>query len=120
MEDCDDWNPEEKNYEIHNCDLMRRPLPNLKICDLNLPWPYPSEWADIILSVEVIEHLENPWHHFREVKRVLKPEGVLILAVPNILAPLTLGMWPYFNWFGPNEWDISNNIGHINPMPIFE
>lgn len=120
MEDCEDWDPAEKNYEIYNCDLLRRPLPNLKVCDLNLPWPYPSEWADVILSVEVIEHLENPWHHFREVKRVLKPGGVLILTIPNILAPVSLELWPYFNWFGPNEWDISKHIGHINPMPIFE
>lgn len=118
QEGCQDWDPEEKNYEVHNCDrLPDRPVPNLKVCDLNGPWPYPDNFAHDILSVEAIEHLENPWHHFREAKRILKPGGVLILTTPNILSPKSREMWPYFNWFGPGEWEKGE---HINPIPVFE
>jgi len=119
FEDCEDFNPDEKNYEIINVDLFPgRPVPNLIIHNLNnLPWPFNDRYADVILSVELIEHLENPWDHFRECRRILKPNGVLILTTPNILAPATMKLWPYFNWFGPEEWEKGE---HINPMPIFE
>ena len=61
QEGCDDWDPAEKNYEVHNCDLNPgRPVPNLKVCDLNERWPYPDNFADVVLSVEVIEHCLCP------------------------------------------------------------
>ena len=115
MDECEDWNSGEKNYEVYNCDLQPRSLPNFKQCDLNGPWPYPDNWADVILSVEVIEHLENPWHHLREAKRVLKPSGVLILTTPNILSKVDREKFlreGIFTWF-PSE-------DHINPIPKWE
>jgi SAM-dependent methyltransferase len=43
----------------------------------------PSEF-DLITSVEVIEHLENPTAFLRSIQRLLKPEGVAILTTPNV------------------------------------
>ena len=37
------------------------------------------------LSVEGIEHLENRFAYLRELRRVLKPQGTLILTTPNIM-----------------------------------
>ncbi|MBI4557947.1 MAG: methyltransferase domain-containing protein [Candidatus Hydrogenedentes bacterium] len=56
-------------------------------CDIDCePLPYPDGNFDLVLFASVIEHLYNPHHAVREVARVLKPEGVLILEAPNAVA----------------------------------
>jgi len=39
---------------------------------------------DLITSVEVIEHLENPTAFLRSIARLLKPGGTAILTTPNV------------------------------------
>ena len=39
---------------------------------------------DLITSVEVIEHLENPTAFLRSICRLLKPNGFAILTTPNV------------------------------------
>ena len=39
---------------------------------------------ELIFQLNTIEHLENPWHFLREVSRVLKDGGKLILTTPNV------------------------------------
>lgn len=51
--------------------------------DLNCPLDVPDNSCDLVVSTEVIEHLENPRAVFREFFRVLKPSGLLILTTPN-------------------------------------
>lgn len=48
-------------------------------------FPYDDNTFDVITNIEVIEHLENPYHFLREVARILKPGGRLILSTPNPL-----------------------------------
>ena len=48
--------------------------------------PFEDGSFDVVLSNHVIEHVGEPsdqLHHLREVRRVLRPEGVCYLAVPN-------------------------------------
>jgi 2-polyprenyl-3-methyl-5-hydroxy-6-metoxy-1,4-benzoquinol methylase len=54
--------------------------------DLSQPLPWPDRSFDAALSVEGIEHLENRHAYLRELARVLKPEGTLILTTPNIVS----------------------------------
>jgi len=53
--------------------------------DLLKGLPYATESFDVVLLVEVIEHLENHRVAISEVARVLKPGGVLILTTPNVM-----------------------------------
>ncbi len=39
---------------------------------------------DLVVAVEVIEHLENPTGFLRSVSRLLKPGGFAILTTPNV------------------------------------
>jgi len=52
-------------------------------CDLNNTTGLENESFDLILCCEVIEHLENPRALFRELFRLLKPGGILIVTTPN-------------------------------------
>ena len=49
-----------------------------------LPWL--NEDFDAIFCTEGIEHLENHFSFLREIRRILKPGGFLILTTPNITA----------------------------------
>ena len=46
--------------------------------------PFDDNSFDCIFAVEVMEHLENPFLFKKEVKRMLKEEGLLVLTVPFI------------------------------------
>lgn len=52
--------------------------------DAALPWANGS--FDAVFSTEGIEHLENHFSFLREVCRILKSGGVLVLTTPNITA----------------------------------
>ncbi|MFT3703613.1 MAG: class I SAM-dependent methyltransferase [Agriterribacter sp.] len=51
--------------------------------DLNLKWGLPNESIDFAFSLEVLEHLENPRHFFRELNRIIKPGGYAFITTPN-------------------------------------
>lgn len=69
-------------------DIMERPLEldlsiNWIADDLNNSLDIPSCRYDVIVSAEVLEHLENPRAIAREWFRLLRPSGTLILSTPN-------------------------------------
>jgi cyclopropane fatty-acyl-phospholipid synthase-like methyltransferase len=54
--------------------------------NLDGPLPWQGETFDAVFSTEGIEHLENHFSFLREMCRVLKPGGLLVLTTPNITA----------------------------------
>ena len=53
--------------------------------DLNSFLPFQSASFDAVDLVEVIEHIENQPQLIREIARVLKPGGVVLISTPNVL-----------------------------------
>ena len=49
-------------------------------------FPLNNESADIAICLALIEHLTDPGHFLAEIKRVLKPGGLLWMSTPDIEA----------------------------------
>ena len=45
---------------------------------------------DFVISMQVIEHVHNVGNYLQSISRVLKPEGILLITLPNIMNPLHL------------------------------
>lgn len=63
-------------------------LPNkkwfIKWADIDDKIPYPNNYFDTITALAVLEHIFDPYHVIKEIRRVLKQDGFLIISVPNI------------------------------------
>jgi ubiquinone/menaquinone biosynthesis C-methylase UbiE len=58
----------------------------MNVVDLNDgELPYPDQHFDLITFTEVAEHLENYRAVVREIYRILKPGGVVVITTPNVL-----------------------------------
>ena len=69
------------------------------MADLNKGIPVKSESYGLVVAGEIIEHLYDTQFVLREINRVLKKDGILILSVPNICsmrnrAKVLLGFLP--------------------------
>jgi SAM-dependent methyltransferase len=53
--------------------------------------PFADESFDACSSDWVLEHVENPVEHFREVARVLRPGGLYCFRTPNLFHYVSLG-----------------------------
>jgi 2-polyprenyl-3-methyl-5-hydroxy-6-metoxy-1,4-benzoquinol methylase len=53
-------------------------------CDVEGPLPLSDSCVDIVHACEVIEHLFDTEGFLRELHRLLRPRGILILSTPNL------------------------------------
>lgn len=87
--------------------------------------PYADCTFDLVTCTEVIEHLEHYRETIREMYRVLKPSGILVITTPNILnlkSRIRYLVFGFFNLFGPLhmlESELHSAGGHINPVSFF-
>lgn len=57
--------------------------------------PLPDKSFDVVIMSEILEHLDDPVTALREAYRVLRPDGALLVTVPNANYPLA---WDPINW----------------------
>ncbi|MCR4407157.1 MAG: methyltransferase domain-containing protein [Anaerolineae bacterium] len=76
--------------------------------------PFPDGFFDVVLSHEVLEHVEDDRQGMKEACRVLRPGGRLVVFVPNRLwlfethgiywrGEYRFGNFPLVNWL-PDRW----------------
>ena len=116
-----------RGYRVEACDyqksLFKWPDAPFHSADLNQGIPLPDESFDGVVSIEVIEHLENHTQFIKELIRVTRKGGTIIVTTPNILS--VTSRWHFF-LFGytdcaPRPLDPSREdyfLQHINPISL--
>lgn len=75
--------------------------------------PFMASSFDAVSMLMVLEHVFNPFHAVRELRRVCKPEGIVIISVPNLASirhrlGLLFGLFPITSArfsFDEEAWD---------------
>jgi SAM-dependent methyltransferase len=77
--------------------------------------PLPSQSFDLVVSLDVVEHLEKPEAFFSEARRLLSPNGLLLFSTPN---PQSFGARKKINAFSAKNdfsvWFAYRDPTHIN------
>jgi len=88
--------------------------------------PYDDDSLDAVVSVEVIEHVEDQFAFVRELARVVKPGGRVVVTTPNVLninsrvRNLLWGFPLLYDPLPPEGGDRRGLAGHIHPIsPYF-
>ncbi|MBF2066006.1 MAG: class I SAM-dependent methyltransferase [Calothrix sp. C42_A2020_038] len=71
-----------KPYVSEYLCLDRNPESNVDICSDCYNIPLDDNCIDVVLSTQVLEHLDNPSLMLKESYRVLKPGGTAIMTIP--------------------------------------
>jgi 2-polyprenyl-3-methyl-5-hydroxy-6-metoxy-1,4-benzoquinol methylase len=100
-------------------------LPGVQYVKANMgeQLPFTNASFDYLVSIEGIEHTENPFRFLRECARVLEPSGKLYLTTPNVSSLqnrlLFLITGGHDNPPGPIRSDLPNLfMSHINLIPF--
>lgn len=78
--------------------------PGTRVVNLEEGLPFPDGSFDLIWSTDVLEHLYRPEQIIQEIKRVLKPGGLLTLTTNNSY----FWIYPLFKIFGYSPKDLQN------------
>lgn len=132
------WRLKNLGFDVSCADLYPQifkleGVENLR-ANLDEKLPYEDKSFDYIVCVEGLEHIENPANAIREFSRLLKPNGTLIVSVPNIMNIEERLKWlfnGYTSHFKPLSAqalaEISNEFGgmeeialHVNPIGYSE
>lgn len=110
---------QKEGFEVTACDLNSDNfIPSDIVCktaNLNVAFPFSDNSFNYAVAAEVIEHLENPWFFIRELYRITKPGGTVIISTPN-LHNWYVRLYFFFSSKLYNFLSSYEKIGHITPV----
>lgn len=110
-----------KNITCFDIDTDQFKLESIKIekYDANIPITNQiKNKYDLVICVEIIEHIWSPYQLMHDIKEILKPGGFVILSTPNIQSSLSRIIYLIDGDFHQFK-DSDLSYGHINPISSF-
>jgi SAM-dependent methyltransferase len=112
-------------FDVHACDLFPEIFQFDKITctkvDITQPFPYTDNSFDMLVAIEVSEHITDHENFFHEAGRILKPGGKLYITTPNILnlkSRIRFLLSGFFLAFDPlqlNNYDGLQHVASLTP-----
>jgi SAM-dependent methyltransferase len=91
-------------------DLKKR-YPTGNFISGNLPpLPYPDAAFDSVVSFQVIEHIQDDGKFLREIHRVLRPGGVVLVTTPNRPMSLSRNPWHIREYTAAELTDLARTV----------
>jgi 2-polyprenyl-3-methyl-5-hydroxy-6-metoxy-1,4-benzoquinol methylase len=108
-------------FDVYVCDIDKsrfkaKDIP-FKTVNLNKKLPYKPNMFDVIILREVIEHIEDQYGLMKELYRILKKGGIVIITTPNVhnwFNKLIYLFTGYFHTFYGELLEI--RYGHTHPL----
>ncbi len=115
----------DQGFDIHANDLFpeyfRFDKVECKKVNITEAQPYEDNTFDIILAIEVMEHIHDHNIFFKECHRILKPGGIVIISTPNILSLKSRVRYlftGFFYSFQPLVHEQVDGLQHISSLTI--
>ncbi len=74
---------EDKRYSYTGLDMVEGPNVDIVPKDVYSWEELENNKYDLVISGQVFEHIEYPWLTIKEIERILKPSGIVIIIAPN-------------------------------------
>lgn len=72
------------DYALQPLETLAKRLPHIPLVQLDLlNSKFPDGFCDAIVFLNVLEHIEDDERALREIRRMLKPGGLLVIEVPS-------------------------------------
>lgn len=106
-----------ENFKSKNCDFspINFDNPN-EVDDFTLKH---ANQFDVVLGVEVIEHVQDQWKYARQLMAMAKPGGIILITTPNTTSWLSRMIFLFTGRFHQFA-DSDLSYGHINPVSPWE
>jgi ubiquinone/menaquinone biosynthesis C-methylase UbiE len=92
-ENCEQYTAIDKNKAL--LETLQQQYPSMRFIHQHIPplQGLADNTFDYVVSFQVIEHIEDDQLFVKEIHRVLKPGGKVIITTPNIKLSLTRNPW---------------------------
>jgi SAM-dependent methyltransferase len=113
----------EESFDVKAVDLVTKDFRpsgiEIRAADLNHGIPFADGEFAAVVATEVIEHLENPWMFVRELYRITRPGGVVVVSTPN-LGNVYARLWYALTGRLYNFMEASyRSLGHVTPVYLW-
>lgn len=112
-------------YDVSACDLFPENFMFDKIeckkVDITQSFPYPDNSFDLVIAIEVSEHIIDHEFFFRELSRIVKRDGQIYLSTPNILSlksRIRFLFRGFHHSFGPLELRNYDGLQHVASLTL--
>lgn len=106
--------------DIERVEPFRYDPARLTLADANQRLPFDDGAFDAMVSIEGIEHLENPSYFLRECARIVKPGGLVFLSTPNVdgfRSRRSMFLHGFPKYFRPKTAD-RKDAWHLHPIDM--
>lgn len=111
---------------VRGCDISESAFRATEVpftqLDANRPLPFEPASFDLLVCIEVIEHLPGPYDFLIQCRQLLKPGGTLVLTTPNVgnlqsrVKSLFMGLPSLYEMPSVDPANAGRLCGHIMPL----